>query len=75
MDSTEPSWILETDDRFTVNKEAALDKAIRNEDPEVLRMVLDTGTTTEKVWLPVVFYIHRCLTPALPMGTRSSCMD
>ena len=69
----EPSWLLEVDDRFTVNKVAALDQAICKEDPEAeqVALTLAMGTNMDRIRAPVAVYIPKFLTPALLTGTCS----
>ena len=66
----EPSWILPGDDRFTVNKVAAVDAKNLEAEPADARMALDESVDTEHVRDLEAIYIPRCVGPALITGVR-----
>ena len=65
------AWLLTADYKVTINKVAAVESTVWDEDLVDKGLLLNVGAHTEKVQAPCTVYIPWCLTPALINGVQS----
>ena len=64
-----PAWIVTYEDQVNFNKVSEVYQDLRDKEPGVARVAIPPSTAIEKMRSTMEIYIHRCLIPALLVGT------